>query len=459
MIQEDHSPRKDRVFAPALAELLTAFAVGAALMSFIYVDPRGGGPEQIGVPGFDSFYHTKMADMLPDVGLLREFPWLRFVYFSPTDDGFISHHYGFHVLIAPFVRAGAWLVGDTLAGGRWAITFFCGMNLLLFHALLIQGGVRWRWLWTVMFLLMPGDYFLRHSYVRAIAPSLMFAQLIILLMFQQRWRLTGLAIVGYCHLYLGSIVYTPVIVGLYVAAAMIAPRGQREIPWRLILWGAFGWFVGLRTYPYFDGALEFLRMQILGTGLNPDISVGSEWNSYGNVWRFAVAMCGPLLAAWGVALALRLGMGPRLDRRELTLVLLHFAFLVLTLKARRFIEYWPMFCLLSAAYLAAPVINPLAAWFDPTGPRAMPRSSVRVSNASPALRLGMAENSPMTSTPRSAPHPVRIEYVCCLAEKRNRPRTSGWSKSHTPTIPAKEAIRECERPLWRWARMVRRLAL
>jgi len=36
--------------------------------------------------------------------------------------------------------------------------------------------------------------------------------------------------------------------------------------------------------------------------------------------------------------------------------LMNFAFLVLTLKARRFIEYWPMFCLLSAAYLAAPVI-------------------------------------------------------------------------------------------------------
>lgn len=356
--------------AMIVAELLTAFAIGVAVMSFIFVNPRGGGRDAIGVSGFDSFYHTKMSAMIPEVGLLAEFPWLRFVYFSPTEDGFISHHYGFHVLILPFVQAGRWLVDDALTGGRWAVTFFCGINLLLFHALLIHGGVRWRWLWTVIFLLLPGDYFLRHSYVRAIGPSLMFVQLIVLFMFQQRWRLTALAIVGYCHLYLGSIVYTPVIVGLYVAASMIAPRGERSLPWRLILWAVLGWLVGLRTYPYFDGALEFLRMQILGSGLSPDIAVGSEWNSYGNVWQFAVVMCGPVLAAWSAALALRLGMGPRLDRRELALVLLHFAFLVLTLKARRFIEYWPLLCLLSAAYLAAPVLNPIAAWFDPTGPRA-----------------------------------------------------------------------------------------
>jgi hypothetical protein len=43
------------------------------------------------------------------------------------------------------------------------------------------------------------------------------------------------------------------------------------------------------------------------------------------------------------------------------LLLINFAFLLLTFKARRFIEYWPPFCVLSAAYLSAPVLAGLPA--------------------------------------------------------------------------------------------------
>jgi hypothetical protein len=345
-------------------ELGIVFALGAALMSFIYIDARGVPADQVGVSGFDAFYHVKMAAMLPQVGLVGEFPWLRFVYFSQVDDGFISHHYGFHVFLAPFVHLGHWLVGDYLAGGRWAISLVFGLNLLLFDLLLIRAGIRWRWVWLIAFLFLPGDFFLRHSYVRAISPSMTFLLLITYFMFRERWVAAGVSVAAYVHLYLGSIVYTPVLVGAFVLASVIAPKSEREIPWRLVLWTGFGWLVGLRTYPYFDGALEFLRMQVLGTGLNPDIAVGSEWNAYGNVWQFAVSLCGPLLAAWGLAVVLRLGFGPRLDRKGLFLVLMHFAFLLLTFKARRFIEYWPVFCLLSAAYLAAPVLHSLAERLD-----------------------------------------------------------------------------------------------
>lgn len=351
-------------------ELLAVFAIGAAVMSFIYLDPRGSSSDQIGVPGFDAFYHVKMAVMLPEVGLVDQFPWLRHVYFSQLDDGFVSHHYGFHVLLVPFVNLGHWLTGDYLTGGRWAIITFFGLTLMLLNAVLLSEQVRWRWLWLLVFLMLPPEFFGRHAYVRAISPSLMFMLLIVLSSLRGRHVLAGLSVAAYTHLYLGAIVFAPLIVGLITASHVVGPRGVRRLPWRLIMWTTLGWLVGLRTYPYFDGALEFLRMQILGTGLSPDIAVGAEWNSYGNVWHFAVKMCGPLLAVWAVALTLRLRLGRRLNARELSLVLLNFAFLLLTLKAKRFIEYWPPFCLLSAACLAAPVLNPLAAWFDPLGPRA-----------------------------------------------------------------------------------------
>lgn len=365
------APRRGLGFrGPTALELLAVFAIGVTVMNFIYIDPRGVPRDQIGVPGFDAFYHVKMAVMLPKIGLVDDFPWLRYVYFSQLDGSFISHHYGFHVLLSPFVYAGRWLAGDYLTGGRWAVSTFFGMTLTLFHALLIHQRIGWRWFWLVMFLLLPAEFFGRHAFVRAISPSLMFMLLIMLLAFSKRYVWTGVAVAAYCHLYLGSVVYTPMLIGLFAVASLLGPRGDRRFPWRLVLWTTLGWLVGLRTYPYFNGALEFLRMQILGTGLDPDIPVGSEWNSYGDVWRFAVKMCGPLLAVWTAALVLRVRLGPRLNARETTLLLINFALLFLTFKAKRFIEYWPAFCLLSAAFLAAPILNPLAAWFDPTGEKA-----------------------------------------------------------------------------------------
>jgi hypothetical protein len=238
------------------------------------------------------------------------------------------------------------------------------MNLLL-----ASERIQWRWVWLVVLLLLPTHFFLRHSYVRAICPSMIFMLLIVFFMFRQRFILAGLAVGLYTHLYLGAVVYSPVIVGAYVFSSLIGARGDRRFLWRLVLWTTLGWLAGLRTYPYFDGALEFLWMQIFGTGLNPDIAVGGEWNSYGNVWEFAVKMCGPLLAVWTLAIVLRTRVKTPITPKESTLLILSFGFLFLTLKAQRFIEYWPVFCLLSAAFLAAPLLNRLALYIDPLSNR------------------------------------------------------------------------------------------
>ncbi len=347
------------------AEFLIAFTIGIAIMSFVYVDQRGVPYENIGAPGHDSFYHVKMAAMIPETGLVDEFPWLQEVYFSKTDNRFVSHHYGFHILLAPFVAISHWITGDYLPGGRWAIATFFGLCLGLMQLLLASERVRWRWLWLIVFLALPSQFFLRHSYIRAICPSLVFMLLIVFLMFRERYVWAGVAVALYTHLYLGAVVYSPVIVGLYVASHLIGPGGERSVPWRLAMWTTLGWLIGLRTYPYYDGALEFLWMQIFGTGLNPDIAVGGEWNSYGNVWEFAVQMSGPILAVWAMSLVLRTRIGKALSPKETLLLLLNFAFLFLTFKAQRFIEYWPIFCLLSAALMARPVVNSIAERFDP----------------------------------------------------------------------------------------------
>ena len=339
-----------------LTEAAALFVLGTALMTFVYRASTPGPTDEIGAPGHDSFYHTKMAAMLPEHGLVATFPWLQYAWFTQDTDDFVSHHTGFHILLLPFVEAAQWVGGDPLMGGRWAVAAFFGLNVVLFNLLLRQGNVPLRWVWIVLFLLMPDQFFTRHAFIRAIGASLMFMQLLFLFLLRGRHMLAGLTIAAYIHLYLGAVLYTPVIVALFALANVLGPTPDRRWPWRMVGITAAGWTLGVLTYPYFDGMMEFLKLQVTGTGLSPDISVGREWKPYSDPWWF-VNMAGVVLAVWTAALCLRLRSGPRLSASELALLLAQFAFLALTLKARRFIEYWPVLALLSAAWMSAPVVN------------------------------------------------------------------------------------------------------
>jgi len=103
--------------------------------------------------------------------------------------------------------------------------------------------------------------------------------------------------------------------------------------------------------------VEFLKLQVFGTGLSPDIAVGREWKPYDGVWWFVTELCGPLLLVMVPVTVARFRLGPRLDVDELFVLFLNLGFLVLTLKARRFIEYWPMFALLSVALMSRPLFG------------------------------------------------------------------------------------------------------
>lgn len=369
-----------------IIESLTLFVFGIALMTYFYHSSVRNPGDEIGVPGHDSYYHIKMAAMLPQVGILHDLPWLQYSFFRQQGHEFVSHHFGFHVLLMPFVYLSHFLTGDFLAGGRWAAAAFFGINLVLFNLLLRAGNVPYRWGWLVLFLLMPDQFFMRHSLVRAIGASLVFMQLLLLLLFQGRHVWAALVAALYVQLYLGAVMFAPLLVGLYAAALVFGPADDRHFPWRMVAWTAGGWVVGVVTYPYFRGMLEFLTLQVTKTGLAPDIEVGQEWNPYSNTW-WVLTMSAVPAVVWAGAVAVRARFGPRLNAKELALLLVNFAFLLLMLKARRFVEYWPPFCLLSAAYLSAPVL----AGLPPLIPQPRPGEAARGNWATwPILGLAAA---------------------------------------------------------------------
>lgn len=348
-------------------ESLVVFVAGFLLMMF-FLNARGGvNGDAIYVPEHDSWYHIKMAVMIPTHGIMQRFPWLQFAYLDPSDPQgvrFVSHHFGFQVLLMPFVFLSHALTGDYLPGARWAIAAFFGGVLMLINMLLITADVRWRWLWLAVFLMLPFQFFLRHGYIRAIAPSLMLMLLVLLMMLRDRPIAAGAAVCGYVLLYLGGVTFAPVLIGAYAMCRLFGPEGEARMPWKMLLCCCGGLLLGLLLYPYPKYAVfHFLKMQVFDTGLGADIEVGQEWKPYNNTWWVA-QMTGPILAVWTAALFARLRFGPNLDARETTVLLLNFGFFLLMMKCRRFVEYWPPFAMLSAAYLFAPMSREIAAWWD-----------------------------------------------------------------------------------------------
>jgi len=346
------SPAAAASYRSWLIEHALVFVLGAALMAWAY---GGWTRPDNGVPGNDSFYHIKMAAMMPQAATLRHFPWLQFSYFTDRGDSFVGHHYGFHLLLSLFVHASQWLTGSDLPGGRWGVCVFFGFLALVMHRLAALANTSGRWIWLPLFVLLPFQFFIRHAFVRAMTPSLVFMLLTILLMSQRKYVLLAVSIAVYIHLYMGGVAFAPLIVAVYVLSIALC-GGDRRTMIGLTAWSLGAWVIGIVTHPYRDGMWDFLRLQVFGSGLSPDISVGKEWKPYTDVWWF-MQMCGLLLGAWIGAIVVRLRIGTKLNAEELALLVLNVAFFVLTAKARRFIEYWPVFCLLSAIFLARPMFQ------------------------------------------------------------------------------------------------------
>ena len=334
-----------------LAELLVVFLIGVAVMRFMFSATGLGTDVRANLAGNDCFYHVKMAALFPEVPVADTFPWLTQTIFS---ERFVNHHYGFQAFLSPFVRISHEMCGDYLPGARTAICLLFGLVLVLATLILMSERIPLRWLWLILLLALPADFFVRHAYVRPISLSLCCLLLGCFFMLRGRYILLALTAALYTHLYLGSF-FLVILALIHFVSGLCAPR-RPVFDLRLLVWIALGFVAGFVTHPHFPENLDFLRTQIFGTGLTPEIPVGQEWNPFNDSWGLACRIGVPL-SALALALALRLRLGRRMTRNQWTVLLISFFFFVLLLKARRFIEYWPMFAVLAAALAAGPLFG------------------------------------------------------------------------------------------------------
>ena len=293
--------------------------------------------------GNDGYYHIKMAYLMRMEGLKPDFPWLPLTVLNPRE--FYNHHFLFHVLLIPFT------FGDLVVGAKWAAVVFSSLAFLAVWRLLDAQRVPYAAVWALGLLAVSEAFISRMSMTRGQSLSLALMALAL------HWLLIGRhrGLIGLGFVYVWSYNAFPLLLGVagaYTAAVWLV---ERRFDLRPLIYSGVGIAAGSVLNPYFPYNLVFVYQHLVPKLLDATaVSVGNEWYPYttGQLLRNS-----PLALALFVSAALALGLsGRRMDVRAAVGFLLASLFGLMLFQARRFIEYFPPFSLVFAAFAWAPML-------------------------------------------------------------------------------------------------------
>lgn len=324
------------------APILAVFS--AILFTWLLIDPTFADP--------DSFYHTRLAQMMSEQGIITSFSYLRFTYLYQH---FTDHHLLYHTFLVPFVKWLPMFVGAKVATVVLAAVFFA----VWFSVARRLGG----WLPCVAAILMlgtrPMDFRLGLTKASAFALILLFIGFWLIV----RKKYVALAFLGFIYAWShGGFVLLWVVAAVYGVAQVLTE--ERKHVWALfgagdmrshvkVLGKSFwrnallptsvamlGTILGTVINPYFPNNLIFLWQQLVQIGIvnyQATINVGAEWYPYS-----PVLLAPDTTLMWIALISALVGLAfhwRRINAVSLGSLLLTVFFVIMTLRSRRFVEY------------------------------------------------------------------------------------------------------------------------
>ena len=298
------------------------------------------------LPDNDGYYHIKLASLMRTDGLKPDFPWLPLSILNEGE--FYDHHFLFHVALIPFT------FGDLRLGAKWAAVTFASLAFLsvwyLFHRQRIPLG----WLWALALLGISDAFLYRMSITRAQSLSLAVLALGFTWILEGKHRQLGVLAFLYVWLY-DAFPLLPILAVLHLVSIALI---ERRFEYRPLLFIGVGIVLGLLINPYFPDNIVFSFRHMLPKLTDAtSVSVGNEWYPYDTGQLLKNSL--PALVAFGSGI-LALGLtGRKMDARTGMALLATLLFGLMLFQARRFIEYFPPFALIFAAFAWAPLFpNP-----------------------------------------------------------------------------------------------------
>lgn len=305
-------------------------------------------------PDPDSFYHTKMAILIADEGLPTSFPWLQATVLR---DSYIDQHMLYHVFLIPFVK-----LMNPLQGVKFANVLIGTALIVFFYHLLRSQGVKFAF-WFSIVLLVTMPFTFRISLVKA--PGFSILLLLIGFYFILKHRHWALFLLSMLYVWAyGGFLLVIVLSGTYAFISVLwnwARRRRQSSFWTIVghshevkLLGASagGVLAGLIVNPYFPQNIVFYWHQLVKIGIvnyQNVISVGNEWYPY----KFADLMASTTI----VSIVLLIGLYlfflryRQPTKKMLTTFVLLLFFMFITLKSRRYVEYYVPFAIIFNAFL------------------------------------------------------------------------------------------------------------
>lgn len=336
----------------------------------------------------DSFYHAKMAILMRDQGVITNFPWLDLTVLG---EHYTDQHFLYHVVLIPFVTWFPPLIGLKLATVVFGVLF-----ATVFYWACRRLDVRWPILFVLILLAIRPLTF-RMSLAKAPSTSLMFLFVGLVWMFEYKlkrlfalafayvWYYGGFPLLGISAAVVSttSWLHNRLITKhnshkfVNKVMSMVGRLSRRQRLRRpnlaVFLVVVAGLTAGLILNPYFPGNITFYEEQLVNIGIinfQKVIGVGNEWYPYAVgdlVANGALASLLVLIALVGCVLRFR----AQSKRSWALFALTVFAF-ILTLKSRRYVEYYiPLAVLWSAVSISDAlrgikwhnIINQFRQWF------------------------------------------------------------------------------------------------
>ena len=282
---------------------------------------------------------------------------------------FYDHHFLYHVALIPFT------FGDLRLGAKWSAVIFSSLAFLALWFLFRRQRIPLGWLWALALLGISDAFLYRMSITRAQSLSLAVLALGLAWIFEGKYRHLGLLAFLYVWLY-DAFPLLPVLAVLHL---LVVAALERRFEYKPLLFISAGIILGMLINPYFPDNIVFSFRHMLPKLVDAtSVRVGNEWYPYDTGQLLKNSL--PTLIAFGSGI-LALGLSDRkMDVRTGTGLLAALLFGLMLFQARRFIEYFPPFALIFAAFAWAPLLAD-------TSTRSVQRPQpASVSPAKPGLR-------------------------------------------------------------------------
>ncbi|MFC1598437.1 hypothetical protein ACFL2U_00275 [Patescibacteria group bacterium] len=318
----------------------------------------------------DSFYHLKVSQLISQQGPVLDFPWLQFTVLK---DYYIDHHFLYHVAAVPFIN----LLGDFIGFKVFTVVLSTAF-ILLAYWFFKKEKIKFAEAFALILLFAPAFLF-RLSLSKATAFSLIILFIGIFCLFRKKYWLLILISFLYVWSY-GGFLLILVMSAFYVLANAIYLTFINFGLWQrikrkfvklklkdyligflknlfsinnliLLECSFIGVLAGLILNPYFPKNLKFYWQQIFEIGIvnyQSAVNVGGEWHPYPIL--DLISDSGVAIIFIIVSVVLFFIFIKKQKPTSIFFFIASIFFFILTLKSKRYVEYFVPFAVFFSAY-------------------------------------------------------------------------------------------------------------